>query len=140
MTLKTTVTGLNNFLTDIYHTDMRLSTLLARLNFTPAQIEHLRRHHTETLTRTAIDILRDYYLNRYTADPRRDWFILTRRYALDGRPADTLQTIGGHLNISRERVRQLQKRALRRYRHPACHHHLETELARTTATLLTTNN
>jgi RNA polymerase sigma factor (sigma-70 family) len=38
--------------------------------------------------------------------------ILTRRYGLDGRPATTLQGLAKRLGISRERVRQLQSRAL----------------------------
>ncbi len=38
--------------------------------------------------------------------------ILERRFALDGRPAQTFDQIGARLGLSRERVRQLQNRAL----------------------------
>jgi RNA polymerase primary sigma factor len=41
-------------------------------------------------------------------------YILLRRYGLDGQPAATLQEISRRLNLSRERVRQLQADAIRR--------------------------
>ncbi|WP_158717831.1 sigma factor-like helix-turn-helix DNA-binding protein [Streptomyces sp. NRRL F-2664] len=44
----------------------------------------------------------------------RDREILSRRLGLHGRPADTLEKIAEVLGVSRERVRQLQTRALRR--------------------------
>jgi len=46
--------------------------------------------------------------------PDRDRLILTMRFALNGGTPMTLQAIGEELNISRERVRQLQNIALRR--------------------------
>jgi RNA polymerase sigma factor (sigma-70 family) len=46
----------------------------------------------------------------------RDREILAWRYGLDGRPAATLAEIGQRLELSRERVRQLEARALRRLR------------------------
>ena len=46
----------------------------------------------------------------------RDREILAWRYGLDGRPAATLAEIGQRLDLSRERVRQLEARALRRLR------------------------
>jgi RNA polymerase primary sigma factor len=45
--------------------------------------------------------------------PARDGEILTRRFGLDGKP-QTLDQIGDALGITRERVRQLETRALRR--------------------------
>jgi RNA polymerase primary sigma factor len=38
--------------------------------------------------------------------------ILRRRYGLDGRPPETLREIGEHYALSRERIRQLQERAV----------------------------
>ena len=48
----------------------------------------------------------------------REAFIITQRFGLDNGRERTLQEIGDGLGISRERVRQLESRALRKLRHP----------------------
>lgn len=50
-----------------------------------------------------------------TLDPR-DEKILTWRYGLDGRGSQTLDEIGKRLNISKERVRQIEERAMKKIR------------------------
>lgn len=47
----------------------------------------------------------------------REQEVIRRRYGLDGEP-ETLETVGKALNITRERVRQIENRAIRRLRHP----------------------
>jgi RNA polymerase primary sigma factor len=42
--------------------------------------------------------------------------VLTRRFGLDGEPPETLEEVGVGLGITRERVRQLESRALRQLR------------------------
>ncbi len=42
--------------------------------------------------------------------------VLQRRFGLDGRPSETLEEVGAGLGITRERVRQLESRALRELR------------------------
>ena len=42
--------------------------------------------------------------------------VLTRRFGLDGQPPQTLEDVGTDLGITRERVRQLETRALRELR------------------------
>ena len=42
--------------------------------------------------------------------------VLTRRFGLDGQPPQTLEQVGTGLGITRERVRQLEARALRQLR------------------------
>jgi RNA polymerase primary sigma factor len=42
--------------------------------------------------------------------------VLERRFGLDGRPPQTLEEVGSDLGITRERVRQLETRALRELR------------------------
>ncbi len=42
--------------------------------------------------------------------------VLVRRFGLDGQPTQTLETVGADLGITRERVRQLETRALRELR------------------------
>ena len=47
---------------------------------------------------------------------QRDGKILTWRYGLDGKGTQTLDEIGKRLNISKERVRQIEERAMKKIR------------------------
>jgi RNA polymerase sigma factor (sigma-70 family) len=49
----------------------------------------------------------------------RDRTILTLRYGLDGHPPLTLEQIGNRVGLTRERVRQMEHRALATLRHPS---------------------
>ena len=55
--------------------------------------------------------------------------VVTRRFGLDGEPPQTLEEVGSDLGITRERVRQLESRALRELRSvaPALQLYLRTE-------------
>jgi RNA polymerase primary sigma factor len=55
--------------------------------------------------------------------------VLMRRFGLDGYPPQTLEQVGAGLGITRERVRQLEARALRELRAvaPGLHLYLESE-------------
>lgn len=48
----------------------------------------------------------------------RERSVIIMRYGLDGDAARTLEEIGQGLNITRERVRQIQAKAIRKLRHP----------------------
>jgi RNA polymerase primary sigma factor len=50
--------------------------------------------------------------------PAREREVIRMRYGLDGGGSQTLSEVGRRFSISRERVRQLEVRALRRLRHP----------------------
>ena len=47
---------------------------------------------------------------------RRERFVMTRRYGLDGEPAVTLKVLGRRMGVSRERVRQIEVGATHRIR------------------------
>jgi RNA polymerase primary sigma factor len=70
------------------------------------------------LTQDALEIL----------DPR-ERKILTMRFGLDNEGISTLEKVGQVLNISRERVRQLEKRALKRLRQSPQRNKLKNYLA-----------
>jgi len=46
-------------------------------------------------------------------------YVLERRYGLDGHTSQTLEELGADLGITRERVRQLENKALRELRRSA---------------------
>jgi RNA polymerase sigma factor (sigma-70 family) len=49
----------------------------------------------------------------------RERLILTARFGLDGCKPHTLDEVGGQLRLSRERIRQIEVRAMSKLRHPA---------------------
>ncbi len=52
-----------------------------------------------------------------TLQPREEK-ILRLRFGLDGQPAETLEKIGRIFNVSKERIRQIEKKALRKLKNP----------------------
>jgi RNA polymerase primary sigma factor len=49
---------------------------------------------------------------------RREIVVLCKRFGLHGEPTHTLQQLADEMGVSRERVRQIERRALRKLRHP----------------------
>ncbi len=47
----------------------------------------------------------------------REEGVLKSRFGIDGQPVQTLKTIGGKLGVSKERIRQIEKRAIQKLRH-----------------------
>ncbi len=58
----------------------------------------------------------------------REQTVLKLRYGLDGKPPRTLSDVGERLGITRERVRQIETRALGKLRHPSTVHDLRSLL------------
>jgi RNA polymerase primary sigma factor len=56
--------------------------------------------------------------------PEREQLVLRLYYGLDGAPPSTLEEVGEHLGVTRERVRQIKERALSRMRAGAGRHGL----------------
>jgi RNA polymerase primary sigma factor len=54
--------------------------------------------------------------------------VIELRFGLGGDEPWTLSAVGHHLAITRERVRQIESRALARLRHPSCGLDLEALL------------
>ena len=58
----------------------------------------------------------------------REQTVLVLRYGLDEKPPRTLSDVGEHLGITRERVRQIETRALGKLRHPSMSYDLQSLL------------
>ncbi len=63
-------------------------------------------------------ILRDVLKDAIALLSEREQYVLVRRFGLDNQPEATLEVIGRSLGVTRERVRQIEVKALRRLRHP----------------------
>ena len=50
--------------------------------------------------------------------PERERKVLSMRFGLEDGMSKTLEDVGKEFNITRERVRQIEARALRKLRHP----------------------
>lgn len=48
----------------------------------------------------------------------REQIVLTKRFGLDGREPMTLEEVGEEMNVTRERIRQIEKKAILKLKHP----------------------
>jgi hypothetical protein len=133
-TLKQRVVGLNRLLSELYRTDMRLSLLLDRLGFVSSQTEILRSNHLEEVVDCYVDIIKTR-IARWEGGERL-FVIICRRFGLDGQQSDTLAVLGVHFGISRERVRQLETKFLRRCRGKWFREHSENRLKESVCKML----
>ncbi len=63
-------------------------------------------------------LLQDYLAQTLEELSDREREVLILRYGLDGSTPRTLEEVGGHFGITRERVRQIEHKALAKLRHP----------------------
>jgi RNA polymerase primary sigma factor len=68
---------------------------------------------------TALGMRSTELVNALAQLDQRMRFVINRRFGLDGQPAQTLEQMGNELGISRERVRQLETKALQQLRSQA---------------------
>ncbi len=69
--------------------------------------------------RAAISILRDKFNEILKELPKREEQIIRMRFGLGNSPQMTLEQIGRKFNITRERVRQIAEKALKKLKHPS---------------------
>jgi RNA polymerase sigma factor (sigma-70 family) len=93
------VTSLDKPLTD-EHDAAELGATLARSSDAPAE---------EVIDRIFAEGVLDLARKRL---PERSWYVLQRRYGLDGYEPSTLNDVGKDLGVSREAVRKIEQRAL----------------------------
>jgi len=107
------VDDINLFTAEVNGSAIRLSEILREAGVSEAAIAVLRRDRLAAFLERLSDEWRQ--LLGQLLDPRSAT-ILVRRFGLDGQRIATLEELGAVHGISRERVRQLQQRALIRLR------------------------
>ena len=78
----------------------------------------------EPLEMVELDLRHDDIRRRLDSLPPRDATVIRLRFGLEGRQPLTLDEVGELYGITRERVRQLEKRSLKRLRSPDLHSYL----------------
>jgi transcriptional regulator with XRE-family HTH domain len=134
MNVKQQVNGLNEFLTAVYGTETRLSILLTSGGFSSQQVEAIRNEQLGPIVTGFLDSFKERMLAG--RDGERLHEVVVRRFGLDGELSDTLQALGDRFGVSRERIRQLENKAIRRWRTKANRQRLETSLRRIALTLV----
>ena len=104
-------------------------TMLAQLSNRPASLEAPVGQREQRLTdviedktipsplegisqQELVDVIRKVLAS---LSPREEG-VLKSRFGIDGKPSQTLKTIGGRLGVSKERIRQIEKRAINKLR------------------------
>ena len=101
----------NSFLTEIYGKEQRISTILAEKGFSKQHLDTLKGDKLTELFALIEFAIKCRFIGQVVF---RAIDVIIRRYGLFGRRKETLQAIGDSMGISRERVRQLQEKALKR--------------------------
>lgn len=110
---KTEWVGFNSLLCKTFGENVRLSTILYDLGFDQDQIETLKKCYLrEIMDFFVLDTFEKLIVSR--SDGERIWYIISSRHGLMGHSPKTLQSLGEELGISRERVRQLEEKGVRR--------------------------
>ena len=92
-------------------------------NVTPKYKRVLLKLSGEALAKDADGILNFEYIEQiaevlHTLSPREEQVIRMRFGLADGVP-HTLEDVGAYFNITRERIRQIEAKAIRKLRHPS---------------------
>ncbi len=82
----------------------------------------------DPFTRVANASRREHLVLALGTLDEREQIVLVLRYGLDAEPPRTLSDVGSTLGITRERVRQIETRALGKLRHPSTLYDLESLL------------
>jgi hypothetical protein len=105
--------GINGLLEAIYRRPRLLSEIMLDGGLDEIAVDSIRQRRLVPFLRSVVQAW-ELDFSRSLQGPR--WYILARRFSLDGEPALTLADIGLELSLSGERVRQLEKSAVSRLR------------------------
>ncbi len=128
MSLSVQEYGINLFLAEAYDPTINLVEFLNTIGFDEQQTQTLYANRVEALLSAYIEAIH-FRLVTARKDGDRLFHILTKRYSFDGNRSSTLEELGLHWHISRERIRQLQRKAIRRCRSPGTRMYCEIALS-----------
>jgi RNA polymerase primary sigma factor len=74
------------------------------------------------------EMLRQQVLDALASLSEREKDVLMLRFGLLDGKDHTLEEVGQYFNVTRERIRQIESKALRKLRHPSRGHHLRDYL------------
>ena len=114
-------------------------TMLAQLSYRPASLEATVGSREQRLgdfiedrnCNSPLEEISKYELINVTRrvltslSPREEG-VIKSRFGIDGKPMQTLKSIGGRLGVSKERIRQIEKRAIQKLRHTSRSAELES--------------
>lgn len=103
-----------------------MSDLLEKCGFDSEQINTIRSRHLELFISSLTEMLK-VRMTEFS-DDQRSQDILFRRFGIDGNLPESLRDIAWGYALSGERIRQLEKKALRGCRHKANLQIMETNL------------
>ena len=106
-----------NVVKDVYSIDMPLGTGDKESTISDYLEDESEENKPETLMLQ--EALKKEINNMLDTLTEREKQIMIMRYGLNNTPVQTLEYIGNELGITRERVRQIEKKALRKLRHPS---------------------
>ena len=110
--VKSTTIGLQELLTDMYGEERRISALLRDFGLSDDNIDTLKTEKIADFYENLQFALKCRFL--HYSSGHRLLLVLLRRYGLFDHPRETLESIGDSMKISRERVRQLESKAIKR--------------------------
>lgn len=103
--------GINRLLNDIYGSELLLSDILSNAGFKKEYIAEIKTKYLSIFLNELILNLDSWLQSTLT---ERRYFILVNRYEIKGEERLTLKEVGKKLNVSRERIRQIQKGIIKR--------------------------
>jgi hypothetical protein len=113
--LREKLEAVNRLLEKVYSEPIRLSNILLMFGVPPEELTIIKKRWAPQLSDAVIDAVRSRFSSLRNGE--RDFFVLSNRLGL-GSPACSLKNIAEKLALSRERIRQLEERAIRRCRTP----------------------
>ena len=91
---------------------MFFSPLLSDLGLSRDNIKIVKAYYLDTIIETVISVINQVLSTDLDRD--RLWLVIEKRYGLDGNPTLTLEKLSKEFGVTSERIRQLEKQAIKK--------------------------
>ncbi|SHK32813.1 sigma factor-like helix-turn-helix DNA-binding protein [Tepidibacter formicigenes] len=126
--------GFNQLIEDSLKKKIKISDILEHNDFTQEEIAILKSEKLKQFLDLIIFGLKCSLIGSFTGNRQAE--ILVKRYGLDGGRVLTLQQMGDEFGVSKERVRQLQEKMLKKLTPTKTRHILEEIIVLTACNVL----